>query len=354
MTSRRVSALAAALVLSWVTSQGAFAAEPPGRGCVQLAAGVDARDGAGYLAAVRIETRKDDLPWAWVLTSDSACRDGGHPVLLVAAGAATLTLPDRSERRYALDDLPPDTRPRTLARLVVDALTHDLGAAAPDLPLLHEALGRAPAPVEVEPVAASPSSATPDTPTTEAAVSAPASTPLTPVMGAGPTWTIRAAGGYRYHFGSRRHIGGPSLETGLTLYDGRLTLTLGGGYSTGDGVSDATVRATLHGGELLAIARAGAGFGAFALRGGLGVGWQRRVLRGMIEDRQVSFSETSDVAVLSLEAELLWRFAEGWHVGLAVDGRGYLGGAASGVLRQSLDGELPLAVGGELALGLDL
>ena len=309
-----------------------------------------AADSGTYLAALRIETRKAGLSWRWsAVTRAGDCPVGG-PVLALspAARRAVLILPDGERRSYDLEAMRGEARARSLARAVTGELSAGTGAPPP---LLADddsiELGRG-------------------TGTAVESIDEPGLALWRKGSPARLAWVVRAGGVYQYHPGTGRQLGGPTLEVGISLLGGRLALSLQGAYLAAGEVDLDRDVSDLQGGELLLMARGGLRLlDAVVLRAGLGVGWQRLDVSGLywrIDPRdptgkrrsQVELNASSDAGTAALDLELLWSFAGRWSVGLLLGARAFFGATGDEPLEQMTYNSVPVALGGQLVVGVAL
>ncbi len=279
-----------------------------------------------YLAALRIETRKAGLEWEWIgAASQPACAKRSTVLSFVTPERASLRLVDGSAQTIDLQDLRAGERARGLARRIVQTLsdrarTVPLLAAKDDLQL-----GASSEPVEMK---------------------------ATTAGDARPALMIRAGAIYLYQFGAARHLGGPSLEAGLSLFESRLAVSLLGGYLAGAEADEGRARVDVSCGELILMLRGGWKFSDFRLRFGLGLGWERRDVITRSNSRAFQDGEaSSDSGLVAFDLELTWHFAESWHLGALMTSRAYFSGAEHLWLGQTVYGAIPGALGGQVALG---
>jgi len=318
------------------------------RACV-VSPAVEAVSGT-YLAALRIETRKAGLSWRWSVVTRAGDCPAGRPVLALspAARRAVLVLPGGRRRSYDLEAMRGEARARSLAR----AVTGELSAGADALPPLLDsrdsiALGGGAG-------------------ITDAAGDEPGLALWSKGPPARLAWMVRAGGVYQYHPGTGRQLGGPTLEAGISLFGGRLALSLQGAYLAAGEVDMDRDVSDLQGGELLLMARSGLRLlDAVVLRAGLGVGWQRLDVSGLywrIDPRdptgkrrsQVELNASSDAGTAALDLELFLRFAGRWSLGLLLGARAFFGATGDEPLEQMTYNSVPVALGGQLVVGVAL
>ena len=166
---------------------------------------------------------------------------------------------------------------------------------------------------------------------------------------------LRLGGAYVHQFGTGDHIGGPTLEAGVSLFAGRLTVALVGAYGAGEERKLAGLITRLSLTELLVMVRGGLKSNAWLLRGGLGVGWQHRMVQANSEGRRAEdVGAASEAGVGALDVELMWQLTSRWHLSVLLSGRTYFGGVAHQWLGTTLYDSGPWAVGGQLVLGVSL
>jgi hypothetical protein len=284
-----------------------------------------------YLTALRIETRKLALPWNWVQKrSGQTCSKRQPSLTFMDAKQAVLALPSTGKQvTYNLSEFSLGARARTLARAVIQALA-GVGTATP-VPLLDGS-----APIQVGSMALRATSM-----------------PLQPIRKT--AIVLRLGGAYVHQFGTGDHMGGPTLEAGVSLFAGRLSVSLVGAYGAGDERKLAGLTTRLNLTELLVMVRGGLKLNAWLLRGGLGVGWQHRMVQANSEGRRSEdVVAASEAGVGALDVELMWQVTSRWHLSVLVSGRTYFGGVAHQWLGTTLYDSGPWAVGGQLALGVRL
>ena len=299
-----------------------------------------------YLAALRIETRKAALSWRWIVVTRAGDCPAGQPVLALspAARRAVLILPGRGRRSYDLEAMQGGARARSLAR----AVTGDLSALADDPPPLLDSddsieLGRGSG-------------------NTGAAVDEPGLVLSRKGAPRSLAWVVRAGGVYQYHLGTGRHLGGPSLEAGISLLEGRLAISLQGAYLAASEVDLDNDVSDLQGGEILVAVRGGLRFSTVILRAGIGVGWQRLDVTGQywktdpqgLRRWQEELNASSDAGTAALDLELLWSFAGRWSAGLLFGARAFFGATGDEPLELMTYNSVPVALGGQLAVGVAL
>ena len=235
-----------------------------------------------------------------------------------------------------------------------------------------------------------------------------------------PRWFIRLGGAYLYQpqnrvssskdeehpFQSPEHLAGPQLETGMTFLNRRLAVALTGGYRLGeisfaqevreaedwqedfepeelerlyqmcergdreaclefeeiearkdDEVYTEEMTLDFQTSEVVAMARTGKTWGAWQLRGGLGLGWRHQNVNMTVKDDSRIVERENllgDSGVLALDAALLWQFTKIFHAGVFVGGRSYFG--HTGTLYKASDffTATPFAVGTHFAVGANL
>ena len=347
------------LVLPTLTSASGVRDLP--QACLVAHAQLADDQSAAYVAALQIEARKRGLRWEWILVADpGTCAPDGPVLSIHESGNATLSRPGAPLLHIELARIPASARPRALARVV------------------HEALSAHPEPSPSPLLGADDEIVPGEVPAGRAR----------PVLTPASSWVIRIGGAYSHQIGPSRHLGGPSLEIGYSLFKGRLAFSLVGGYAlspeiTPNAGSSGSVEAVaLQCPELLAMARGGLRFGAVVLRAGFGGGWQHRVvsftdasagvsaeacrircseLGGDIEacvDECVragaEVSTSSNVAVLAGDLEVLWAFAGRWSLGLLFNTRAYLGGDDHRFEREVVYSAPSTTLGAQLFLGVEL
>ena len=305
-----------------------------------------------YLEALRIETRKAGARWNWILVERAGGCTSGQPILSLSGHRrASLARPSGGRHEFDLETMPQEVRARTLAQAVIRQLHREPIAPVPLLtPEDAITLGRvAPEPVK-------PSS--------------------------GTKWLARVGGTYMYQFGADLHLGGLTLETGVSFYQDRLAISLVGSYAwAGDVDADGTVLGLQCGG-LLAMVRGGLRWDVILLRGGIGVGWQRRRVSaeldpgsdcydtcvkgggdaagcrtrcyGSTAPGRQSVAESSDAVVTAVDVEFVWSFAHRWSASLLFGAQIYFAGSEHTVSGRTIYGQVPAALGGQLALGVSL
>lgn len=308
-------------------SAEAYASE---RACLVLPAATDAETCEAYLAALRIESRKAGLSFEWGLTpSPSECPTPHPLVALITPESATLRLPSGAMRTLDMSAMTSSARARSLARVAV----RELADASPEaaggaLPILGEDDD-----IKLGGVTATSESTEPTAPQPD------------------PRLLLRVGGAYLHQFEADLHFGGLTFEAGVSLYAGRLAVSLVGAWFPGSENEPLGIPVSVECGELLAMVRGGLRFDPVTLRAGLGAGWQRRNVDLAATDRTRAEATSSDAAIVALDLEMVWHFVEDWHLGVVVNGRVYAGGPDHLFMDRPVYEAAPASLGGQLVLG---
>jgi len=299
------------------------------------------------LPALRIETRKAELPWRWErLDEGEPCPEAGPGVHLLSPVDAQLRLPGSEPVVLPLEAIPSEERARSLARSVVVALSLEESTAAeePAMILLDDTLLELPPEIEL-----------------------------------GPEAWVRLGGGLRLQPDVDLESAGFMVEVGADLWQGRASMSARGEIAQGDNYElQEFGLGPLRETELLVLARGGILGGPLWLRAGMGAGlyqgtlvineldpwrddqewWdEEKIYSYLYETRgelDVEERRKQLLWALTLELEAALRPWDRWEVGLQLGGRYLPDVLPWGFDRILLLDGAPWSFGGRLTLGYRL
>ena len=270
--------------------------------CAAIVADVDGLSSDDLRAALLLEARKQERKAALVFVADLSDCPASTPErsvlrMMVGPGAAVALLqPAGGSSALDLERFEAVERATEVGRAVWAALPSDSDGHAEPL-------------VDVE------------APVWIAAPPRPIGGTAAPVGG-----LVTLAGGYVFELGPDSHWGELEAEAAVSLFEGRLSIGVGGAWAPerSDTVGRFDVRARR--GDLFGVARGGGWLGPVLLRVGLGGGWEWRTVEGRVPERFAPLRSKAGASFVSLEADALYPVWEHVVVAVGVPARLYIGG----------------------------
>ena len=306
---------------SWYGGQ-AWARPAAGEVCLVSTAAADGLEPSAVRAALLLEARKLGRA-AHVVQARSAARCADAALVVSLGPGARATVGDGAEdgRPFDLSETLPVERARSVARAALAALLARTRSESPEVLI---------------------------------DLSAPVTHPQPAAPGhpSGVAGEATVGGGYARFFGTDTDHGFVDAELAVALFDGRLAFGVAGTWMPEVEVDGGEPVARLTGGELRLTVRGGLEWGPVLIRLGLGGGYQWRRLAVRSAYRFDDAQASSGAAVVSVEAELVWRPSPPFSIHLLVPGRVYLGGVSHRWKGRALQDAPRGAIGAALRLGV--
>ena len=277
--------------------------------CVEVSGAVAGVDADGLAAAIRLEARKADAEVAVRVVGERApCPSRGRLWVRVGPGPDAVIAGAERSTSVPLERLGERERMAELAWAVIDFGVPTLDGGDEPIELF-----------DTDDEVWVP----------EPAADVSASIGLAPDETASRTSGVElwAEGGYGFQPQATSHRGHVGGEVTASFFGGRLALGLAGGYQAAATLTTSALELSVTSGELLGVARGGVLVGPVLLRLGLQAGWQWCTLEAHASSRVDELGASSGAAVLGGDLEAAWSVSDHFLIGLALRGRGYLGGA---------------------------